>query len=366
MLAGLYSEEHADMDSGYGVKYEHVAIPPSILLSLSPWRGAEQHAELMRALPHTGGIGVLLRDRDGGEVSAGGDGHPIVKWRLSDYDRKHMRRGIEGAARITEAMGAQRIYTSHAKWLSYDPGRRGDVRSLMRDADACGWGPGRHSPPRSTSWDRRGSATRRRPLPAGRRARPGICATFSPRRIGIPDRLWRQSNGLDRGARSHERHGASGAPDGVVLATPPSPKEHVPATNRDRTVHHARIAQAESRVRIRRERSMPQIIVQGHTPDGTLGAVSLAERAVPTDQQNEHYLAQLIERVGWALIDAEQLESRTNSSLHNGPASARTHLGNGSGTLTPGLAKHRRGRTRRHAGRYRDEPGAGRGATGSA
>lgn len=146
MLAGLYSDEHAAMDNGYGVKYEHVAIPPSILLSFSPWRGAEQHAELMRALPHTGGIGVLLRDRDGGQVSAGRDGHPIVKWQLSDYDRGHMRRGIEGAARITEAMGAQRIYTSHAKWVSYDPGRRGDLKSLMRDADACGWGAGQAQP----------------------------------------------------------------------------------------------------------------------------------------------------------------------------------------------------------------------------
>ena len=36
---------------GYGVKYEHVAIPPSILLSFSPWRGGRQHAELMQALP---------------------------------------------------------------------------------------------------------------------------------------------------------------------------------------------------------------------------------------------------------------------------------------------------------------------------
>ena len=33
MLASTYSDQDADMDgSGYGVKYEHVAIPPSILL----------------------------------------------------------------------------------------------------------------------------------------------------------------------------------------------------------------------------------------------------------------------------------------------------------------------------------------------
>ena len=146
MLAGNYSDEHVDMDGGYGVKYEHVAIVPSILMSFAPWRGAEHNAELMRSLSHTTGAGVLLRDRDGGEVRVGRDGNPIVRWKLSDYDRGHMRRGLEGAARIVEAMGARRVYTSHAKWVSYDPGRDGDVERLMRDADACGWGAGQAQP----------------------------------------------------------------------------------------------------------------------------------------------------------------------------------------------------------------------------
>lgn len=146
MLAGNYSDQDADMDDGYGVKYEHTAIVPSILLSFAPWRGAAHNAELMRALPYTTGAGVLLRDRDGGEVRAGRDGHPVVRWALSEYDRDHMRRGLEGAARIVEAMGARRIYTSHAKWVSYDPGRDGDVKRLMRDADAAGWGAGQAQP----------------------------------------------------------------------------------------------------------------------------------------------------------------------------------------------------------------------------
>ena len=69
MLSSTYSDQDMDMDGrGYGVKYEHVAIPPSILLSFSPWRGGRQHAELMQALPYTGGLGVLLRDHGVGEV----------------------------------------------------------------------------------------------------------------------------------------------------------------------------------------------------------------------------------------------------------------------------------------------------------
>lgn len=146
MLSSSYSDQDGDMDGGYGVKYEHVATPPSILLSFSPWRGGRHHAELMRALSHTAGVAVLLRDRDGGEVRVGKDGLPVVRWALSDYDRDHMRRGVEGAARLVEAMGARRVYSSHAKWVSYDPGRDGDVARFMRDADACGWGAGQAQP----------------------------------------------------------------------------------------------------------------------------------------------------------------------------------------------------------------------------
>jgi long-chain-alcohol oxidase len=118
MMAGLYSAEHVDMDDGYGVKYEHVPVPPSILLLFSPRRGAAHSAQLMRALRFAGGAGVLLRDRNGGEARVGRDGLPIVRWRRSDYDRDHMRRGVEGAARLTEAMVARRIYSSHAKWVA--------------------------------------------------------------------------------------------------------------------------------------------------------------------------------------------------------------------------------------------------------
>jgi long-chain-alcohol oxidase len=143
MLSSTFSDQDADMDGrGYGVKYEHVATPPSILLSFSPWRGGRPHAELMQALPYTGGLGVLLRDRGVGEVRTGRDGQPIVRYRLSPEDVEHMRRGVRGAARVVEAMGARRIYSSHSKWVAYEPGVRGDLDGFMRDADACGWGPG--------------------------------------------------------------------------------------------------------------------------------------------------------------------------------------------------------------------------------
>ena len=143
MLSSTYSDQDADMDGkGYGVKYEHVAIPPSILLTFSPWRGGRQHAELMQAMPYTAGLGVLLRDHGIGEVRTGRDGEPVVRYKLTPEDVQHMRRGVRGGAQVIEAMGARRIISSHSKWVAYEPGRNGNLDSFASDADACGWGAG--------------------------------------------------------------------------------------------------------------------------------------------------------------------------------------------------------------------------------
>ena len=141
-MQAIYSDEHRYMDGGYGVKYETAAIHPSLLVTFSPWRGGRDHARIMEALPHSVPVGVLLRDRDGGEVRVGRDGNPVVKYRLSDYDVGHMRKGTDGAAQILEAAGAQRIFSSHSRLVSYDPGRNGGREQFIRDADACGWGAG--------------------------------------------------------------------------------------------------------------------------------------------------------------------------------------------------------------------------------
>ena len=147
MLSATFSDEHADMDGkGYGIKYEHVATPPSILLSFSPWRGGRAHQDLMQALPFTAGVGVLLRDHGHGEVRLGRDGEPVVRYAFTAEDVDHLRRGIAGGAKLVEAMGARLIYSSHAKWVAYEPGGRGDREGFLRDADACGWGPGQSQP----------------------------------------------------------------------------------------------------------------------------------------------------------------------------------------------------------------------------
>jgi len=99
----------------------------------------------MEKLVNTSAIGVLLRDRHGGRVQIDSEGNPVSSYSLSKFDRAHMRRGFLGAAQILEAAGAKLIYSPHAKYCSYEPGKRGSIEILEKDMDHAGWDNGQVS-----------------------------------------------------------------------------------------------------------------------------------------------------------------------------------------------------------------------------
>jgi long-chain-alcohol oxidase len=140
VFGSTFCDEFLDMGEGYGVKYMHASAHPSDLAVFAPWRGASDHSELMQSLRYTGGFGILQRARDAGEVVVGSDGLPAPIWNLSDFDRDVMRKGLDGMSQILEAAGARRMYTSHAGWVSYDPGN-GGREQMLKAADDYGWGP---------------------------------------------------------------------------------------------------------------------------------------------------------------------------------------------------------------------------------
>jgi long-chain-alcohol oxidase len=145
VMQALYSDQFRDLHDGYGLKFETAAAHPHLMLQFMPWRGAREHFGLMQALTNTVPIGVLLRDRDGGEVRAARDGEPVVRYALSEFDAGHLRTGIDGAAQMLEAAGAQRIYSAHTNWVAYEPGGSGSRERFMADADAAGYRAGRIS-----------------------------------------------------------------------------------------------------------------------------------------------------------------------------------------------------------------------------
>jgi hypothetical protein len=56
---------------------------------------------------------------------------------------------------------------------------------------------------------------------------------------------------------------------------------------------------------------MPRILVTTDGSDGREKAVVLQERVASSDLESDHFSAQLVERVGWALVDADEIEHRT-------------------------------------------------------
>jgi choline dehydrogenase-like flavoprotein len=143
-MQAIYSDQHRQMNGNFGVKYETTSLQPVIAVAAMPWRDAAHCRSLLGRLRQTTAIGVLLRDRDAGHVGIDAEGHPVARYSLSAFDRANLRRGFVGAARVLEAAGAKLIYSPHAKWCSFEPGRGGSsIDSFTRQMDAAGWDNGR-------------------------------------------------------------------------------------------------------------------------------------------------------------------------------------------------------------------------------
>jgi hypothetical protein len=78
---------------------------------------------------------------------------------------------------------------------------------------------------------------------------------------------------------------------------------------------------------------MARILITTEASDGREPAVLLEERVLPTHLESEHFSAQLVERVGWAVADAqacddgaparEQRRGTTGAVARRGSAASR-------------------------------------------
>jgi len=137
-----YSDQFADLDRGYGFKFETAPMHPSLAALAFPWESAAGHRDLMTRLPHVTLAGILLRDRDGGRVTIDREGQPVVRYRPSAYDLAHLRRAIAAAGELLEAAGAREIWTAQSRFVAYQPGEGPGARARwLERVDAAGLGP---------------------------------------------------------------------------------------------------------------------------------------------------------------------------------------------------------------------------------
>lgn len=113
-LQTRYSEQFANLDDGYGVRFEtaplHLALPASAF----GWEGAGKYRDDINRLKNMSLIGLLLRDRDHGRVAVTRSGRPRVHYDMSKYDAAHMHRGLLGGAEVLAAAGATEVFTLHS------------------------------------------------------------------------------------------------------------------------------------------------------------------------------------------------------------------------------------------------------------
>jgi hypothetical protein len=73
---------------------------------------------------------------------------------------------------------------------------------------------------------------------------------------------------------------------------------------------------------------VPQILVVTEAPNETDSAVVYRERVALADLESDHFSGQLVERMGWALLDADLLEQGSAESPSAGrPPASRQGVG---------------------------------------
>ncbi len=71
---------------------------------------------------------------------------------------------------------------------------------------------------------------------------------------------------------------------------------------------------------------MPQILVVTDTQEETPSTVVYRERIALTDLESDHFSGQLVERVGWAVLDADELERGDDLRVGGGRGGAKPNL----------------------------------------
>ena len=145
MLQTRYSDEFADLDGqGYGFRFETAPVHPLFPAAFLGWEDGTSFKRDILGLGHLAVAGILLRDHDHGRVAIRRDGSPVWKYRISDYDRRHVREGVRRGAEWLAAAGAVEIITSTIRPVRWVPGN-GTIEDLMAGTDAIGYGPNRTS-----------------------------------------------------------------------------------------------------------------------------------------------------------------------------------------------------------------------------
>lgn len=102
-------DQFARIDGNHGFKIVNAPLHPGFLIAV-PWLSGADHKARMLESERIASFGAFVRERDTGRIEVDAEGQPIVEYWPSDYDMNHVLRGLQEAARLHLAAGAELIY----------------------------------------------------------------------------------------------------------------------------------------------------------------------------------------------------------------------------------------------------------------
>ncbi|MGB1207509.1 MAG: GMC family oxidoreductase N-terminal domain-containing protein [Chitinophagales bacterium] len=111
-MMSTLNDDFSKLDGNYGFKLETPPMHTGVMALAFSWQGG-QHKEQMLQASHIGAFIVLTRDKFGGRITIDKKGEAVMNYKLSVYDKKHMFKGIEEAAKIQLAAGAESLVFPH-------------------------------------------------------------------------------------------------------------------------------------------------------------------------------------------------------------------------------------------------------------
>ncbi len=139
-MMSVIVQQFARLDGNWGVRIECPPVHPGLAAFALSWENGESFKRDVANARHLAVNICLTRDRFGGRVTVGKkSGQPVIHYKLDDYDKKHLLRGMQGAVRLHCAGGADRVSVMHNRPLHFYPGQ-GSVDEFLAAMLRRRWG----------------------------------------------------------------------------------------------------------------------------------------------------------------------------------------------------------------------------------
>jgi choline dehydrogenase-like flavoprotein len=135
-------DEFTRLDGNYGFKLVNAPLHVAWLTAVD-FRSGEDHKERMLEAGRIASIGTFVRERDTGRVTVDVNGQPVVDYWPSEYDMKHVIRGLQESARMHFEAGAELLYLPRYRRFEPREGKR-KLEEALAEFEAAGLEPNLH------------------------------------------------------------------------------------------------------------------------------------------------------------------------------------------------------------------------------